>query len=295
MHRSRQRSSEWKRDIVTTPRIRVAGLLATMAILASSACSTGAGDPPPDPAQIASEPLGASVEPASPFCQAAQFQLAPIAEVTPPASVAEAEEWFESSWTQLSREALTADVGAAASTVVMTFQQIRIKALQMTEVQVSMVTVYRAVAEDCPDLAEPVRQFLITLLQRTDVQVEILTAVWVAVLTLQPLPDLTQPATTDAAAGDEELCQALFEFESETWAWFERTRGSTNEIVDHQQATIDTYLGQLEQAPPGEVKDALSAHVHAVKTRWYHKIYETGAAAHDVCDRHTAARQWPLS
>lgn len=83
------------------------------------------------------------------------------------------------------------------------------------------------------------------------------------------------------------------DFERDDFAWFQETRGSTNQIVDHQQSIVDKYLGIVDQARPSAIKDAVAAFADAVETRWYNQIYATGDTAQGLCDAAVGAQEWP--
>lgn len=138
-------------------------------------------------------------QPESDFCKAAQASLGRIALGELPATVEEARTFYEESWTSVSRTALTTQVRESANEVLNVRQTSEITAEVRAKLETAMLTVYQSVSEECPDLAVPVKIFLVRMLITAKVQINILTETWRSILEVKPLPELS-PTPPDSSA-----------------------------------------------------------------------------------------------
>lgn len=151
------------------------------------------------PSAVASLP-----QPASDFCKAAQASLGAMALGDLPKTVEEANAFYEESWTSVARAAETTQVRESAESVLNIRSTAELTATVRVQVATEMLTVYRAVSDECPDLAEPVRIFLTRILVTAEAKLEIVVEIWRAILEARPLPDLA-PAPSASASADSNI------------------------------------------------------------------------------------------
>lgn len=160
---------------------------------AVSTTTAVAASGPVDPA------VAALPQPATDFCKAAQASLGAMALGHLPGTVEAARAFYEETWTSIARAATTATIRESAESVLNVRETAELTSTVEVQVATEMLTVYRAVSDECPDLAEPVRVFLTRILVTVEARLEILVEIWRSILAVEPLPELAPPGSSTAS------------------------------------------------------------------------------------------------
>ncbi|MFN8105295.1 MAG: hypothetical protein U0U69_12625 [Acidimicrobiia bacterium] len=175
------------------------------AVLSSAACTRAVSETEPESTTTSAAAWTASAvaslpQPATDFCKAAQASLGAMALGDLPKTVVDARAFYEDSWTSVARASETAQVRESAESVLNIRSTAELTSEVRVQVATEMLTVYRAVSDECPDLAEPVRIFLTRILVTAETKLEIVTEIWRSILEVSPLPELAPApsASTDS-------------------------------------------------------------------------------------------------
>lgn len=284
-----------------------AALCAVMAACAGGIPNSDVGEGTPQSA----EPVSSSSlpQPASGFCKAAQASLGRIALNELPDTIEEARVFYEDSWSSVARTATTQDVQVSANEVLHVKELTTIASEVRTRVDARMITVYRAVSDECPDLAEPVKIYLIRILTTVRTRVSVVTEIWRSILELQPLPELDPPPQVPASesttslpptsapateSDDERLCQSLLALENEDMASPFSAGQPLDETYNEYLEMVERYFPDLDQMEQSPVQQQVIEYVASVKSREeFVEIFDKATGVARACDKATSRRIWP--
>lgn len=311
--RGREATDVWTNE--TKLRRRLPALVVGVALCAVVAACTGGvadsevseGSPQVEtPAASSSDSLP---RPATDFCRAAQASLGRIALDELPGTVEEARLFYEDAWGSMARTATTQDIQVSANEVLHVKDLTTITTEVRTRVEARMITVYRAVSQECPDLAEPVKIYLVRMLTTVSTRASVVIEIWRSILELQPLPELDPPPpetspevttplppTTAAAnvSDDERLCQALLALENEDMASPYDPAQSLEATYTEYLEMVERYFPDLDRIPPSPIQQEVAEYVASVRAREeFVEIFDKATGAARACDKATVKRTWP--